>query len=642
MNWFIYFSGKPKPIMPRLSFFFRLLFFIFPFFAVTDVIGQDACGCKEGEQLRGPIGLYFNSGRLDSAEFYIKKFLAFKEPGCKINFQGAMAQIALAKKDYNAARIFLNTEEKLLKENGCNPGVYVRHYSTLAKLYQELNLFDSVVTTCLKGAEAAKAADDFYGLSRAYSDIAAVFSQMDQNDQAIFYEHQSINAAKKQNKVPALVATVQTRLSTEYLTVFNKTGNRMFADSAALFAKEALDTASKYKDLLTYLEANDALASHAIATGDYKAAVQFAEVIISTSPRAVHLFDRLTYAGFSKKSDGLYKLNDFMGAERNADSALVYAQAFNPQMMVGAYERIYLSAKATNNTGKSFAAYEKMVSLRDSLFSLEKNKAFSELEKKYNQAKNEKTIRELAQQRKIYLLLALAGLFGLALLAFFIRQQALKSKQKIMETEQRLNRARINPHFFFNALTSLQTFALQGNDGKSIAGNLSRFSHIMRETLESTYKEYVTIEQETDFLNEYLELQKIRFPQKFTYEINTDKKIEPDELLIPAMILQPFVENSIEHGFTGIDYAGHISISFDIEGNDLKIEILDNGKGLQVIAKEGTAHISRASQIITDRIYLLNMKLKSKAAYRIDDNKNEKGVTVSIKLPLLYKQDIKS
>ena len=78
----------------------------------------------------------------------------------------------------------------------------------------------------------------------------------------------------------------------------------------------------------------------------------------------------------------------------------------------------------------------------------------------------------------------------------------------------------MNPHFFFNALASLQSYALQQNDGKAIAANLSKFSHIMRETLESTYKEYVTIEQEIVFLHEYIILQQIRFPLKFQYEIS--------------------------------------------------------------------------------------------------------------------------
>jgi LytS/YehU family sensor histidine kinase len=106
------------------------------------------------------------------------------------------------------------------------------------------------------------------------------------------------------------------------------------------------------------------------------------------------------------------------------------------------------------------------------------------------------------------------------------------------------------------------------------------------------------------------------------------------------MILQPFVENSIEHGFAGIDYPGDIVISFVREAKDLRITISDNGKGLAASAKESNEHISRASQIIRDRIFLLNIKLKTRASFSIDNNTNTQGVTVSIRLPLLFSQDI--
>lgn len=198
----------------------------------------------------------------------------------------------------------------------------------------------------------------------------------------------------------------------------------------------------------------------------------------------------------------------------------------------------------------------------------------------------------------------------------------------------------MNPHFFFNTLASLQSFALRDNDGKAIASNISKFSHIMRETLESTYKEYVTVEQEMDFLEEYLNLQQIRFPEKFTYRVTADENIETDDQLIPSMIIQPFAENSIEHGFAGISYPGYIHILFKKEGKELLIEVTDNGKGLSTIGKEKNEHISRASQIIKDRIYLLNIKLKTKARFSIDNNENGKGVVVRIHLPLIHKHEI--
>jgi sensor histidine kinase YesM len=236
--------------------------------------------------------------------------------------------------------------------------------------------------------------------------------------------------------------------------------------------------------------------------------------------------------------------------------------------------------------------------------------------------------------------LALVGLFALVGLIFFIRQQSLKNKQKVLEAEQRLNRARMNPHFFFNTLSALQTLSLEENDWKTMAKNLSKFSHIMRETLESTYKEYVTIEEENIFLKEYLELQKIRFPQKFIFEINLADNIEFEEMLIPSMILQPFIENSIEHGFKEIEYVGHIIIDFEKTHSNLIITIIDNGKGLDANAKNDKGHISRAGQIIKDRIYLLNAKLNTKAGFNIATDPQKNGVQVKITLPILYKEDI--
>ena len=109
------------------------------------------------------------------------------------------------------------------------------------------------------------------------------------------------------------------------------------------------------------------------------------------------------------------------------------------------------------------------------------------------------------------------------------------------------------------------------------------------------------------------------------------------------MIIQPFVENSIEHGFVGVDYPGKVTVNFTSANKELMIQISDNGKGLNTTAKENNEHISRASQIIKDRIYLLNIKLKTKAGFSIDnaqhpsDNSTGNGVIVKIHLPLLYK-----
>ena len=535
----------------------------------------------------------------------------------------------------------IEQQEKLIASLSCKNELVIHSYINYASFYRAGQDYENLSKYAFKALENAEDRKDEKNELKAIAFIVHLFTRQNQNEKNWDYIKRAEKIILNPDSENATAVNLNW-LAFEYEAKYSLAERITLMDSAMLFATKAKVLALQQNNFSELTRSFRIFESNAYNRNEFKKAITFADSSIfyikkiKTGANPASLF-------FAKAWD--YKnLKDYNEAQRWMDTCLTYAEKFEgrtPATMALYGEAAKLFEDA-GNLPKAMATLKTYGKIKDSVFKLQRLEKINELEQKYNKAKNEKTIKELAQQKSIYLLLALAGLLAAVAIAFFLRQQQLKHKKNILETEQRLNRARMNPHFFFNALTTLQKFALRENDGQAMASNLSKFSNIMRETLESTYKEYVTIEQETDFLNEYLELQKIRFPQKFTYEINTDKKIEPDELLIPAMILQPFVENSIEHGFTGIDYAGHISISFDIEGNDLKIEILDNGKGLQVIAKEGTAHISRASQIITDRIYLLNMKLKSKAAYRIDDNKNEKGVTVSIKLPLLYKQDIKS
>jgi len=211
----------------------------------------------------------------------------------------------------------------------------------------------------------------------------------------------------------------------------------------------------------------------------------------------------------------------------------------------------------------------------------------------------------------------------------------LKNKQVIIEAEQRLNRARINPHFFFNALTTLQGLALKENDGKKVAMNLFSFSKLMRQTLESTFDELIVIEKEIEFLKEYLKLQQLRSPNKFEYDFIIDEELDASKINLPAMILQPFIENAIEHGFKSIEYMGKLKVSFIEAGDLLKITIEDNGVGLKQ-EKIDKNHISRATQITKDRLFLLNKLHKGKAGFEIRENAPT-GIVIEIVLPLIYK-----
>jgi LytS/YehU family sensor histidine kinase len=333
----------------------------------------------------------------------------------------------------------------------------------------------------------------------------------------------------------------------------------------------------------------------------------------------------------------LYLLDkNYRMARQWADSTMAIHKAQNNvAYLADTYDLLSRIHREAGDYQLALTAYERADHLRDSITDVEKSEALNELEKKYNQEKNEQKIRELSQQQLIYLLLAITAVMVAFFIWLLLRQKNLKQRQTILETEQRLNRARMNPHFFFNSLASLQQYATREGDGLKVAGSLAQFSHVMRKTLESTYHEMVSVEAEMDFLLQYLAIQQVRFPDAFTFSIQADD-IEINEVLVPSMIIQPFVENSIEHGLAGMK-GGHISVTFSVQEKELKIRIEDNGKGLKP-AVQNKDHTSRATQIIQDRLYLLNLKHKSKARFTFADA--EKGVRVEIFLPLVY-QDLK-
>lgn len=610
------------------------------FILVSAAHAQKSCNCAALTDItRKKMEAAINTGAFDEASAFINEQKKSADPCCQVIgllYEGMM-QNAQAKPELSLATA-LQTKTALKKTYNLYADVMTN--LTLGLYYNKKGNGDSANLYFYQGLDAATIAKEHYLVARMCVSIGNSWSNRKQEQKALEYQKKGVAAALLSGDTLA-IAQAYSYLVTAYGRVYDDTENEIYVDSSSQVAVTALlyAKASKNRNLIirNYLS----LTKFDIVKKNFERALRYSDTIQSLLPEKSP--PTMLTSFYTDRGAALLGLKRFDEAIENLNKSLEYAgKSTNAYLIRSTNDRLYEAYKAKDDPRLALSYLEKFRALNDSLVDKENSDAISELEAKYNKAQDQRAIKELAQQKRIYVLLAAAGLFALIGLGFFIRQQSLKNKQKIMETEQRLNRARMNPHFFFNALSSLQTFALQGNDGKSIASNLSKFSHIMRETLESTYKEYVTVEQETDFLNEYLELQKVRFPQKFTYEVSASPEIEPDEMLLPSMILQPFVENSIEHGFTGIEYAGHISVTFRKTGNDLQINITDNGKGLATSPKEESEHISRASQIIRDRIYLLNIKLKTRAGFSIDNNSDGKGVIVKITLPVLFKKDIRN
>jgi tetratricopeptide (TPR) repeat protein len=611
---------------------FPFLFILAALSILQTAIAQP-CNCPEYLTLK----LKWESSD-DEINGYISQLRASANKVCIAKSYEWQAVDYLENQQYDSAELFFIQAERLFKETGCSDTILLSTYKNRANLYYTKSDFAKAQEYSFKLLKVAESAGNIYETGNCYTMIAQLFNQTGQAVKGVQYTRK-VFPLIDQVADPGKKADLLHKMSKRYLWYYQDTKAPGSLDTSEILTYRQIEIARSINRHSSLSVAYNNLEGIAWEKGDLRNALVFLDSSFKYTDKEN---DEIVGTNYFDKADIYLEMKDYKNAIRMADSALYYRLKENlPAYNAETYELLARIRRESGDFEKAYTYREMARVITDSIQNVEKTKEVAELEKKYSQEKNEIRIKELARQKQVYLLLAVAGLLGLAVLGFLIRQQSLKNKQKILETEQRLNRARMNPHFFFNALASLQLHALEENDGKTLASNISKFSHIMRETLESTYKEYVTVSQEADFLEEYLALQSIRMPDKFSYTITMADAIEPDDTILPSMILQPFVENSIEHGFAGIGYPGQVDIHFNQAPGELLISITDNGKGLISGPKVNNEHISRASQIIKDRIYLLNIKLKTKASFSIDNSKDGKGVTVLIRLPLLYKENIK-
>jgi ligand-binding sensor domain-containing protein len=213
-------------------------------------------------------------------------------------------------------------------------------------------------------------------------------------------------------------------------------------------------------------------------------------------------------------------------------------------------------------------------------------------------------------------------------------QKQLMLKHKILILEQRALQAMMNPHFIFNVMNSIQHY-INTQDTSSANKILTGFAKLIRKNLEICTKSFISLEEELEYLNLYLVLEKKRFGSKFNYTIDIDPEVEKEEIYIPSMLLQPYVENAIWHGLMPKEEGGNLKIEMKLEKEEhtLLIRIIDDGVGIEnsMRTKDGT-HVSKGMSLTEERINLLNQIDSSNIQIGIQQNGNS-GTIVTISIP---------
>ena len=219
----------------------------------------------------------------------------------------------------------------------------------------------------------------------------------------------------------------------------------------------------------------------------------------------------------------------------------------------------------------------------------------------------------------------------------FIKESALQKRMQNLQLTAL--RAQMNPHFMFNALSSIQEF-INNSDLEAANRYLSRFASLVRSVLDHSTQSLISLEEEMSQLQLYLTLENLRFNQCIHYDIIVKRPIKASKIYIPTMIIQPFVENALNHGLFHQEEEKKLKVSFaQIEGNMLHCQIEDNGIGrqrsLQINSQKKHKRQSKGIQVTRDRLELINQTNEGKIALEIEDLVDAGGKPCGTKVHLM-------
>ncbi len=318
------------------------------------------------------------------------------------------------------------------------------------------------------------------------------------------------------------------------------------------------------------------------------------------------------------------------------------------------WHQLSISYEQQKKFDKALQSYKKYIVIQDSIINDKNKQAIARKEMQYEydnkeallNADHEKqtalAVAEINRERVVRNAVTWgAAILLLAFITSFIfykrRHDAVEQRKdaelraQISDTEMKALRAQMNPHFIFNSLNSISDYILK-NNLQAADEYLTRFAKLMRAVLENSEKKEISLADDLKALELYIQLESLRLNNKFSYEIIVDNEIDKENTLVPPLILQPFVENSIWHGIAKKQGTGKIIITIKKEGEMMSCIVEDNGIGIQDSVPSPLEKKSLGMKITSSRIDIINKTKKTTASVKLLGLEN--GTRAEVKLPL--------
>ena len=533
-----------------------------------------------------------------------------------------------------------------LKEQG-------KDYNNMANVYCDMGQYNKSTDHYFKALKLLEQSGDVHAQVVIYYNIANNYNAVNSKSYTKEYLNKAIALAKDKKGEEVILGLCYQILGTSHIEKRN-------FDSALVYLKSAADVFEKTDNADFLANIYMSTAYLGLDKHDYMLAKEYALKGLSIYKRindpvgvaasyinlnAAHYYTYNTKELTDKKA--AYKAIEYL------DSAFYAVKDLEgPETVLKIYkgkQEIYMGLKQFDS---AFSYQTKYSILKDTIHSIEKNSQIEELKFKYDFEKQEQEkelLNAKSEKRTLLAIIAFASA-GCLLLIFgvFVLRSRYKKKQKeiefeknLLEYEQQALRAQMNPHFIFNAINSIQKFILK-KDKQEAYDYLAKFAKLIRIVLSNSLEKDLSLGQELEMIKLYVELEQLRFNNSFEFNLEVNKNVNEQTITVPAMLIQPYVENAIWHGIMNLDNKrGILNLIISVANGVLIIVIEDNGIGRERAKKfkEADTHKPVGMVLTEKRLEMINKLHEYKHAKvtvtdLYDENKKPNGTKVEITMPV--------
>ncbi|NOU61088.1 tetratricopeptide repeat protein [Marinifilum caeruleilacunae] len=516
--------------------------------------------------------------------------------------------------------------------------------SNIGIVYRRTNQYDKALQQYLKALDIYEELENQKGIAGAYTNIGGLYQTLNDIDKALkFYI--------KAKNIYAKIGETQ-----RYSRVLTNIG-------VIKFEKELYNESLEYQLEALRLNKMDGMLQH-------KAIIQLnigeCYQALEKPLKALEYFNKCEDIRlqlndiwglgklYIKKAIVLQKLEQYKNAEAYFQKAEIFCQEQGlSEDLATTYHHYSKLLESIDKPKESIAYFKKFYILKDSLNAIINENLLAEVTAKFETEQKKKEFEllqqrtqiqnlELGQKNAWIIVLVVVMILGIVAVMVSLRINRLRADHKIMDLRQKVLLTQMNPHFLFNSLTAIQSFIL---DEKNDDANnyLSRLASLVRGILENSREEFVSLRTELRTLEDYIGLQKLRFENDIAYQFEVDASLDQDEIMVPPMLAQPFVENALIHGKlrSNPNACINIKVTKTEDEKSIKFSIIDNGIGIDKAKSQPNQkqHKSLATSIALDRVKIYNFKSSKKMNFEIIDlfklDQKLKGTKVSYSIPII-------